>query len=316
MAEARTSVYEVMRLTGLLLATALATSRLGLLAHELVGHGGAAILLGGRIREVQLFWFAGGWIDYAFDAPPSTAARLAISMGGIAIELVAGGALWFAIRGDSLGRRLVRAVGAVLVAHAAFYLAAGAWEGFGDGRLLRELLGEHRYPIALAAGALTCAAGFFAARRIVGPLAATQARHRLRQLAIAAALAGGLMVGLAQGELWLRRDATYTQIMKPEPARKVDQKLAQWAEYERTHGGKITPAQQAAERVRLERVYHEVPFKWLLGACAIAAILAGAWLALRGGVTHAAMPRSTLVRAAAIATIGLAGVIAIDLVTR
>jgi len=305
-----------MRLTGLLLATALATSRLGLLAHELVGHGGTAIALGGRIREVQLFWFAGGWIDYDFVSPPSTAARLAISMGGIAIELVAGSALWFAIRGASLGRTLLRAVGAVLVAHAGWYLATGAWHGFGDGHLLRELLGEQRYPLALAAGALTCVAGFSAARRIVGPLAATQTRHRLIQLAIAAVLAGGVTVGLAAGELWLRRDTTYTQIMKPEKERLVERDLARWAEYERTHGGKITPEQQAVEHQRLERVHHELPFKWLLGACAILAILAGAWLALRVDVAHATIPRSTLVRAAATAAIGLAAVIAIDLVTR
>ncbi|MEO8548720.1 MAG: hypothetical protein ABI678_02055 [Kofleriaceae bacterium] len=316
MAEARTSVYDVLRLTGLLLATALATSRLGLLAHELAGHGGTATVLGGRIRHVELFWFAGGWIEYDFASPPSIAARLAISMGGIAIELVVGAALWFAIRGDSLGRKVLRAVGAVLVVHASWYLATGAWHGFGDGHLLRELLGERRYPLALAAGALACFAGFFGARRIVGPLAATQRRHPLIQLVIAAALAGGAMVGLAQGELWLRRDATYSEIMKPEPARRVDQKLAQWAEYERTHGGTITPEQQTAERVRLERVYHEFPFKWLLAACAIAAILAGAWLALRAGVSHAALPRSTLVRATATAAIGLAAVIAIDLVTR
>lgn len=314
MAEARTRVTEVLRLTGLLLATTLATSRLGLLAHELLGHGGAAIALGGRIRQVQLFWFAGGWIDYDFGTPPSTTARLAISLAGIAVELVAGSLLWFAIRGDALGRRVTRAVGAVLVVHACWYLATGAWHGFGDGHLLRELLDERRYPVAIIAGALACVAGFFAARRIVGPLAATQ--RGLAQVAIAAVLAGSVMGGLVAGELAVRGDRTYAEIMKPEPARKVDQQLARWAEYERTHGGAITPQQQAVERARLERVYHEFPFKWLLAACAVLSILAGAWRSLREPRMVTGVPNSLLVRATTIATIGLAAVIAIDLITR
>jgi hypothetical protein len=104
--------------------------------------------------------------------------------------------------------------------------------------------------------------------------------------------------------------------MKPERERLVERDLARWAEYERTHGGVITPEQQAVEHHRLERVHHEFPFAWILGACALGAILAGAWLALRAGVAHATIPRSTLVRAVAIAAIGLAAVIAIDLVTR
>src|SRR5262249_8470985 len=51
----------VARLTGLLAGVSLATSRLGLLVHELVGHGGVAIALGGHVTDVTLFWFAGGW---------------------------------------------------------------------------------------------------------------------------------------------------------------------------------------------------------------------------------------------------------------
>src|SRR5450432_4754623 len=81
MTEARTSIREVIRLTALLLAVALATSRLGLLAHELVGHGGTTLLVGGRVTDVQLFWFAGGWIRYQFAGTPTTHALLLIAMG-------------------------------------------------------------------------------------------------------------------------------------------------------------------------------------------------------------------------------------------
>src|SRR5579862_4912476 len=134
----------VLRLAGLLACVALATSRIGLLAHELGGHGGAALAAGARITDVRLFWFAGGWIRYQL-ATPSVIAALAISMAGIAVELVAGTVLWWAARRtDGLGRRVLRGIGAGLVVHAGWYLATGAWHGFGDGVLLYHLLGAAR----------------------------------------------------------------------------------------------------------------------------------------------------------------------------
>ena len=303
-------IREGIRLTGFLLALALATSRLGLLAHELVGHGGTALACGGQISEVQLFWFAGGWIRYHFATPPSIAAALAISMGGIAIEALAGIALWLGVRGDALGRRLVRGVGTALVVHASWYLATGAWQGFGDGQLLHRVLGDAHYPVAFAAGAITCMCGYLGARRITGPLRATQAT--LAALVIAAALAGGLHAGLAVGEMRVRHDATYSSIMQPEHERQVDRDLARWAAYEAAHGGEATPEQREREHARLEQVHRTFPFAWVLGACAVLAMAIGAWRSLRDRLPMHALTNRLLVRASVTAAIAIAAVIAID----
>ncbi|MEO8841061.1 MAG: hypothetical protein ABI591_15380, partial [Kofleriaceae bacterium] len=278
MTQARTGIREVLRLTGLLLAVALATSRFGLLGHELVGHGGTALVVGGRVTDVQLFWFAGGWIRYQFASPPGVAALLAIAMGGVAIEALCGVALWTLVRGATLGRRLVRAIGATFVVHATWYFATGAWHGYGDGQLLYRELGSARFPVAIAAGVITCVCGFLAARQIVGPLVATASRPWL--VVVAAVLAGGLHAGLAVGEVRLRRDTTYADVMQPERERAVDRDLERWAAYESTHGGKVTDARRAAEHARLERVHHTFPFVWLLAVCAVLSILAGAWRSL------------------------------------
>ena len=303
---------EGIRLTGLLLAIGLATSRLGLLAHELLGHGGVARAAGGEIVEVQLFWFAGGWIRYHFVVPPSVAAQLAISMGGIAVEALAGAALWLGVRGDGLGRHLVRGVGSALIVHASWYLATGAWQGFGDGQLLHQVLGSARYPVAMAAGAIACAAGYLGARGVIGPLRATQ--PSARGLVIAAMLAGAIHAGLAIGEVQLRRDSTYATIMQPEHERQVDRDLARWAAYEATHGGEVTPAERAREHARLERIHRTFPFAWVLGAAAVLAMALGA---LRSPRSAAAMLSTRLlVRAAASAAIAIAAVIAIDRLTR
>ena len=109
------TLREIGRLTVLVTCIALATTRLGLLAHELLGHGGTAVALGGTVDQVRLFWFAGGWIHYTLPEP-SLAAAVAIAMGGIAVELVCGLALCIAVRGATFGRQLVRAAGVALIA--------------------------------------------------------------------------------------------------------------------------------------------------------------------------------------------------------
>ncbi|HEY0252282.1 MAG TPA: hypothetical protein VGC41_12190 [Kofleriaceae bacterium] len=307
MGQARTG----MQLVGLLLACALATSRLGLVAHELVGHGGAATLVGGHVTEVQLFWFAGGWIRYTFPAPPSVAEALFISMGGILIEILVGVALaTITRRARPLGTKLIRAIGAALVIHASWYLATGAWSGFGDGQLLYKVAGTARYPIAIAAGAITCTVGFFAARSIVGPLRATQ--RTTAAFILAALVAGGIHVALSIGEVRFRRDPTYSVIMQPERDRQIDRDLAKWEAYERTRG-QLTEERRIAEQARLAEVHHTFPFAWLLGACAVVAILAGAW---RSRIAEDLLTSRLVVRAIAIAGASVLLVIAIDVITR
>jgi len=281
-----------------------------LLAHELVGHGGATKLVGGRVTDVQLFWFAGGWIRYQFAATPSTSALLVIAMGGVAVEAVCGAAMWLAIRGGGSGRLLLRAIGAVLVMHATWYFATGAWHGFGDGQLLYRELGSARYPVAILAGSITCGVGFLAARMIVGPLASVAG---WRGLAIAALLAGGIHAGLAIGEVKLRADTTYTEVMQPERERAVDRDLARWAAYEAQHGP-ITPEARDAEHARLEQAHRTFPFAWLLAVCAVTAIFTGAWRSRRS--EPIAIANRLLARASSCAAIAVATVIAIDLLTR
>lgn len=304
-----------MRLAGLLLAVALATSRLGLLAHELVGHGGTALAVGGKVTDVQLFWFAGGWIRYHFASPPSTAALLAIAMGGVAIEAVAGALLWSLVRGDGLGRRVIRGVGAALVVHATWYFATGAWHGYGDGQLLHQVLGTARYPVAIAAGAITCACAYVGALAIVGPLAGTLSRNRLAGLVVAAALAGGIHAGLAIAEIRIRGDVTYKEIMAPERERLVERDLERWAAYERAHGGEVSEVRRAEQQQKLEQVHRDFPFAWVLGGCVAIALLVGARRSFSHLATFAIDTR-LLARAGLMATIAVASVIAIDVITR
>ncbi|HEY5924956.1 MAG TPA: hypothetical protein VIV11_24915 [Kofleriaceae bacterium] len=269
---------EVLRLAALLAGIALATSRIGLIVHELVAHGGMALAVGAEVIDVQLFWFAGGWIRYQYP-DPSLAGVLAIAMAGIALELVVGAALWLLVRGRTLGRRLVRGMGATLVIHATWYLATGAFHGFGDGLVLYRSLGDARIPVAIGAGLVTCAAAYFAAKSVLGALAATlpgSTRARVIGVVVAALLAGGLHAGLTAGELALRSDPTYSAAMQPQRDRNIALELARWQRDQAARGVAIDDGARRVERARLAAKHKTFPFVWLLAVATAASVIAGA----------------------------------------
>lgn len=297
------TLREIGRLTVLVTCIALATTRLGLLAHELVGHGGTALAMGADVDQVRLFWFAGGWIHYRL-AEPSLAAALAIAMGGIAVEIVCGAALWLAVRGATFSRQLVRGVGAALVVHASWYLATGAWSGYGDGALLHHVLGDGRYALAIGAGGITCTAAFLGARAILGPLASTLSRARIAGTIAALALAAGIHGALAAGELAYRRDAEYKAVMTSERERVVAREYAVWEAQHQT----AAPEVREEQRTQIERAHRTFPFAWVLAAATAIAVALGA---LCTRTTDARISRRMLVTAG----VAAAGAIAIVVVT-
>jgi hypothetical protein len=289
----------VVRLAVLVAFVGLATSRLGLVAHELVGHGGMALAVGATILEVRLFWFAGGWIRYV--GAPGLPAVLAISMAGIAVEVVAGTVLWLAVRRNTLGARILRGIAAALVLHATWYLATGAFSGFGDGVVLYRVLGAARVPVAIAAGLVTCGAGYLGAREVLGALAATLPRHRVAGTVAALAAAGALHAGLAVGELKIRADRTYAQTMAPERERVV----TQWIE---THPDASAPVREAAVK-KIEAEHTAFPFTWVLAIATALSVLAGARRAKPA--EEAPVPRRLLIYWAVAAVLAIALVIAV-----
>jgi hypothetical protein len=64
------------------------STRLGAFLHEFMGHGVVALLFGGRFEAFSLTLFAGG--DARFSGNFSETARLCVSLGGIAVNLVTG----------------------------------------------------------------------------------------------------------------------------------------------------------------------------------------------------------------------------------
>ncbi|MDX2087249.1 MAG: hypothetical protein SFX73_05345 [Kofleriaceae bacterium] len=304
----RAWLVAVTQLTVLLTCCGLATSRLGLVVHELVGHGGTALAVGGEVTDVWLFYFAGGWIRYR-----TPGGELAIALGGIVVEAVIGAALILLARQDRLGSRIVRAIGCALVIHAAWYLATGTWYGFGDGLRLHRALGDRAWLVAVPAGVIACAAAYVGARTVLGSLASSIPgghRARIGGTLVAVVVAGGLQLGAALGEVVLRRDTAYANVMRPERERVIARELATWtAEQQRT--GRV-PTAEAREKMQaaLEQKHRPFPFGYLLGACTLVAILVGAFRSRP--IVHKTLSPRMLAVVTGVAAGSIALVIAID----
>lgn len=302
----------MLRLAGLFAAVGLATSRVGLIVHELAGHGGTALAFGGQVSDFRLFWFAGGWIRYDLDEP-SRGVLIAISIGGVVLEAVIGLALWLVLRRkDSLAARLARGVGAALLIHAGWYFATGTWHGYGDGLLVHRAVGDWRYPIAIAAGIVTCLIAYAGARLVLGSLAASLPGARGARVAgvlVAAVLAGALQVGLAVGEVRVRGDSTYGAIMKPERERVIARELLAWQRAQAQRGTQISEADRAAQARSLAARHTEPPFAPVLALSLAVAVALGA---RRTRAATEAVTTRLVAIAAAIAAGSIVAVIALD----
>ena len=309
---------ETARLALFALGVALITSRVGLVVHELVGHGVTASAFGAEIEEVRLYATAGGWISYDRDHPWTWTEALVVQLAGIAVELVMGaaaavaawrtrGALAVALGGAALG----------LCLHAGFYLAAGTYHGLGDGALLHRRLGDDRGWLCWPIAAAMVGGCFVGARRLAAIvrvwLPTPSATRQLMALTVALAAAAGAHAGLASAEVALRPSPTYQAIMKPERQRVIDQDLARWAAAEQARGKAPDRGAVAAHRRRLETERpRPLPFGAILAIALALATAAGAALGRPRPGDLARLPQPAVRRAVTWAVIAALSISAID----
>ena len=267
----------------MLALVALATSRITLVVHELVGHGLAAVALGGDLLDYRLFLFGGGWVSYRWpNGPPGAAGGMAVALGGIFLELVAGAvALAIAARcRGAVARVGLFATATILLLHAGFYLAAGTHHGFGDGRAPHEALGAWRPLLVVPVALAVVAGGYLLAARLAREVTAWvdgRPLARAGQIAAAAVLAAAAHGALTFGERALTSDEQYARVMEHENVRLVARDLGRFAAQSRRQGRPPTEAELAAARARLEAQHRPVPLAPILAVALGLACLAGLW---------------------------------------
>jgi hypothetical protein len=277
-----------LRLCAVFFFIGLTASRVTLVLHELAGHGGAAALLGGRMVDYHLFLFGGGWVRYRWGEQHGLADAIAVSLGGIVLEVVAAAlaltAAWLlARRGRApLARLALVGVATADLLHAGFYLAAGTHHGFGDGRLLHAELGDARAAVVWPVAIALVAAGFLLARRMA-VMAGDWTGARSRAGRAAALVSAAVIAALAHGALtWSERavagDTTYSSIMKTESESRVERDLDSLAEKARTRGQALDERALARARAELERRHRAFPLVPVLAGFLALACAAGVWL--------------------------------------
>ncbi len=230
------------------------------------------------------------------------------------METAIGTSLWLASsRRDTLGGRVIAAIGAALVIHATWYLATGTWHGYGDGVQLHRELGEAKWIVAVPAGAVACAAAYVGARGVLGALAATVPGTRRGWLAGTIAAISRSPAGSRPPPRSARSRCGATTRTRGSCGRSATgrlRELARWAALQAELG--VRPTEQARVEMEHELDQHPTfPFAWLLGACTLASIIAGAARSTRAG--GGGVPARLLLRAAVCAGGLIAAVIALDL---
>jgi hypothetical protein len=272
------------RLSAACALLALTFSRISLVLHEFVGHGGPAVLLGGTISDYRLYLFAGGRIHYHRAEPYSYFERLFISTGGIAVEMVvAAAAVWLARR---CKRGSLLQVGLLAYAtgnavHAVYYLAVGIHYEIADGAMLHRMLGSGsaRLAVVVPLVVVTGVVAFVGARAVFSrmlPQLAGIARPRL-VLAAAVVVALGTHAALTAASLRIEDDRTYAQLMRSKAERKAALEAAR-VRAEMVRRG------QAIDRIRIARARQATlareqpwPLRPVLFAIIALAAVAGGW---------------------------------------
>jgi hypothetical protein len=274
--------------------TGLGASRVTLVGHELVGHGAVAAAQGCDIVAYRLFLFGGGWVSYDCDGSRSLTDALAVSLGGIVVEVVlAGLALWVASRlaRGSVARVALVSLATVDLLHAGFYLAAGTHHGFGDGHLLHEALGGWRPLLVIPASMAVIAGGALLAWRLareVGGWVQGRVAARIGTILAAAVVAGAVHGALTASERALRSDDVYARIMRHQSEREVSRDLDRFRRDARARGRAPTAAELAAARAAFEALHRRFPLRAVLAVALGLACLFGLWWGMRDPAPDAA----------------------------
>ena len=306
----------VLRLAALLFLVGLTTSRLALVVHELGGHAAPVLALGGHVTSVHFFLFAGGYVTYDRVQPLALDERLLVSLGGIALELMAGAALLAITRMRAVKRRPIARVatlgaGTVLLLHALFYLSSSAYHGYGDGYTLRHWLGDRRLWLVVPVAVVAVVAGFACARTLVGELSAWMTGSgraaRVGWILLAVGLAGGAHAALTFGELGLRANRTYAGVMKREDTRIADRALERYLAMQRARGAAPDAATVRARQRVLRAEYREPPVGLLIAiAIGLACLLGAAVARPRDGAADEVPRWRRLLRPAVVAALAVA----------
>ncbi len=261
----------------------LLASRIGLLVHEFIGHGGMAYALGGTVPQWRLFLFGGGWIRYNRSPWYSTGQEILIALAGVASELVFAALVWgVSTRLAPVPRAMARIAAMLLCAHSCVYIATGTHYGFGDGMKLHLLLEPMWRHLLVASLSLTMAFLAYAIAKqglLLGALLEIGSGwRRIARTALAVVVATVVHGSLTYGEqLVIDPDETYEAMMQREVERRAQKHVALLSKQKKNAGMPWTLEQALSAREEYVEKHEPWPLRPLLVLLAAVASLLACW---------------------------------------
>jgi hypothetical protein len=274
-----------LRLGLLFSAIALITSRLTLVIHEFVGHGGAVLAFDGSVFDHRLFLFGGGWIRFGREPFFDVNESVGIALGGVLLEVAVAIAALVAARWApkrSLTRAALIAFGAIDLLHAGFYVAAGTHHGFGDGRALAAVLGDSAWMLVVPLSLAVVAGGFVLSKFFVGIVSSwlpeVSRPRAVGTILLAAAMAVCVHGGLMLIELKVASDPTYADIMKHDAERKAERELEAMRAARREGGVPMSAAEIDSAAGQLRDKHQPFPLLVVLAGALAISLAIGMWI--------------------------------------
>lgn len=204
--------------------------RIGLILHEYLGHGLAALLLGGELQSCRLFLFGGGWVETNLNSD-SCLPHLIVALAGITVELITAFVLLFFSEKITipLYQMIATSLAAVLLVHGFYYLSTGIYYGSGDGAMLYSR--ESFYSLSAVCLFFIAASlsAFFLSRAhadaLIRWLGITGARSPLLILTGASVMAVSFHFGLTFIELQTVPHDHFSSVMQPKYEARIAKEL-------------------------------------------------------------------------------------------
>ncbi len=261
----------------------LLASRIGLLVHEFIGHGGMAYALGGKVPQWRLFYFGGGWIQYKRNPWYSTEQEIAIALAGCGSELIVAALLWaLSTRIEGVPRAMAQIVAMLLCAHSCVYLSTGIHYGYGDGLKLYGLLAPAIRHLIVVGLSLTMAFLAYAlAKRALLLAALLELGSGMRRIALAGAAV--LIATLVHGSLYygerlvIDPDQSYEAMMQREVDRRAAKYAALLAKQERRAGQAWSARQEESAKQAYVEKHQPWPLRPVLILLGALASLLACW---------------------------------------
>lgn len=271
----------IAKLAILSVLSALLLSRIGLIAHEYIGHALVAHFCGATIHSCHLSMFGGGYIAF-IETRFSLLSALLITSGGWIVEILLGGvALVLAqrFRKRSIFHFFLLSLGCVLIIHAFYYAISGTFYGYGDGRVLYKLYKDYIHWLTPGFVLLFVVVTYWLTWRWGNHFSKWLPDVKSNNKTVIAlsciVIAGTVQLFLLVAENHYHPDETHSLAMETESSKQIKDEMSGYLQEMKGNGNVPTNDDLGKKKAELHSKYDDFPLEPILITLMIVSTIAG-----------------------------------------